>query len=169
MSQEDARLTIENLERQIKEMKRQMGIRPAAEQPTKAPDGGAPSTFHMRAKAVHQKVMRVRLKKVDGNEEAFINPAYFNEKLHEQLDPATPRVRRVIDRDSEEGEPVKAPKKEVITTNLTKQQLLTMALGVLRTQPELVTGMDEKDIPDKKSDIVEAIMAVRDRVAAAAE
>lgn len=167
--QEDVRMQMLAMERQIQDLKRQLGIRAdRSNEPTKAPDGGAPSFYHMRAKATPIATIRVKLKKVAGNDEALIDPAHFDDRLHERLDPNV-RVRRVLDRHDEPEAPPKSKKKEVITTNLTKAQLQVLSIGVLRTQPELVTGMDEKDIPDKKSEMVDAIMAVRDREAALVE
>lgn len=145
----------------------QLGIKNDTPRPRKSPDGGAVSDAHQFMHATLVKTMRVRLRNVKGSDEAIIAAAHFDPAKHEKLD--TERAPRKIPVDDTPEKGGRAARGNVSVSKHTRDEMLTMTVPHLRGLPEVTTGMNPDEIPDKKGPLVDAILAVREGVSAATE
>lgn len=133
----------------------QLGIKPVDTAEKKSPDGGAVSNAHQFIAPKYCKTVRVRFK--DGSaDEAIIRQERFDDALHEMLDQG--RAPRAIKAPSGA---TKSKGHDVVCSNHTREEMMVMTIPTLRLLPEVRTGMDADAIPDKKSDLVDAIMRIR--------
>src|SRR5688572_27780232 len=145
-------------QKQINMQIQKLGVGGGVKEQPRSPDGGAVSFAHYHLTPTSVPTMRVKLRKVPNSDEAIIARSAFDPEKHESLEV---RARRVVGSAA-------APKAAAAGSNLTRDELLTMTVPVLRTQPEL-RGVPDTEIPDKKADIVALIVSRRDTALANVE
>lgn len=159
---------IANLLRQHAELSNQLaqlGVKPAEAREMKAPDGAAISNAHQFMSPKFVKTMRVRFKNVANCDEAIIRHDQFDPEKHEVIEqPRAPRAIKPVG----EGKGSKRAKGFAVSEH-TRDELLTMTIPALRLLPEVRSGMDADAIPDKKADLVDAILRVREEAGALTE
>lgn len=129
----------------------QLGITDQPKKALKSPDGGPVSDAHTFLKPHLTPTVHVIIK--ESGEEAHIRPDDFDSALHDKIK-AERRARKVQDPGVAEGEETTA------SSGLTRDNLLTLTVPVLRTQPEL-SGIPVEGLPDKKVELVDLILRRR--------
>tara|TARA_R100001460_G_scaffold27881_11_gene55955 strand:+ start:3121 stop:3597 length:477 start_codon:yes stop_codon:yes gene_type:complete len=131
----------------------QLGLGPSQSQKQEkcAPDGGPISNSHRVMQANKLDTMMVKHKETGAD--MLINATDFDAAIHESSEPKQEAKSRKSRKAKPAPEPVQA-------SSLTKQELLTMTVANLHTQPELI-NVAPGDIPDKKADLVDLIIERR--------
>jgi hypothetical protein len=134
-----------------------LGIAPTPKEDRSKPalDGGPRSDAHRYLKTTIFPLISVFRPDADGN----MVPVKIRK---EQFDPTTMKMANEEEQPKRQRRTVE--KKDIIdVTDLTREELLVLPVSQLRAQPE-VKHIDG-ELPDKKVDLVDEIMAVREAAA----
>jgi len=149
---------IEDLRKQQLDLNKKLealGASPKVERELRSPDGGPPSEAHNMMRVQPRATMRVKRTGANGEEvTTTIAREHFNPEIHESLE------------DPEEKPKRKPRRPKVVLSEQTKDELLVMTVPALQELPE-VEHIEPDELSDKKAELVEQIIAVRETFASA--
>ena len=142
----------------VAQLERQAAPAPVTRNELYAPDGGPVSHAHRNMTTTLIPTVEIKMK--GSGVICVIAKTDFNEEIHELVVPA-PKVARARTLVEEEASKMKSVPAEVAATfgTETPEELAVMTTSVLRARPEC--EFIEGKLPEKKQELVDAILAVR--------
>jgi len=154
-----------SMQSEIESKLKALGISKPVDPVGKAPDGGPTSQAHAFLVPHLHNTFRVVRKNEDGSDtECLVNERMFNSATMTRVEDLVRKPRVVEPAPSHAPAPTPAPtpapaKKPIVVSKMSREEMLVMTTVQLRGLPE-VDHIDE--IPDRKTELVDAILAVRE-------